>query len=142
MLAAGLFREMLICYAGDITPVDVAIQSGGADCPFPGSFLLVYNNVDGNTIHDLLGNICGETVVVAQFYFRAFGGSVEISVVLGDLRRITEWAAGGLCSKMWVQTTLDLPIDGGGRETKNMRNLRTATATVIELFNEKSVIPV
>lgn len=71
LLTAGLLREVLICYAGDIAPVYVTIQSGGADCPFPGSFLLVYNNVDGDSMLDLLGNICGETVVVAQLYLCA-----------------------------------------------------------------------
>ena len=139
LLTTGLLREVPISDTGDIAPVYVTIESGGADCPFPGSFLLVYNNVDGDTIHDLLGNICGEAVVVAQLYFWPFCRGLMVCIVLCDLCRVVPWAAAGFCTKVWIQATLYLTVYGGWSEAKQMGDFKTGLTGIIALLDAETV---
>ena len=65
-----------------------------------------------------------------------------IGVVLGDLRRVMKWSPGGFCAQVRVQAMLYFTVDGGGRETENMRYAGAVLTVIIELFNEQAVIPV
>ena len=67
---------------------------------------------------------------------------MTVGVVLGDLRRVMKWSSGGFCAEMRVQAMLYFAVDGGGGETKSMRNAGAVLAAVIELLNEQAVIPV
>lgn len=79
---------MPISDTGDIAPVYVAIERSGADCPFMGLSFLADNDIKRNTVFNLLGNICGEAVVVAQLYFWPLCRGLMVCVVLCDLCRV------------------------------------------------------
>ena len=101
LLTAGLFGQMLTCDAGDIAPVYVAIEGSCTDCPFMGLLFLTDDNIYRNSVFDLLGNICGEAVVVAQLYFWPFCGGLAVCVVLCDFGRVAAWTAGSFRAKIF-----------------------------------------
>lgn len=100
LLTTGLLREVPISDTGDIAPVYVAIERSGADCPFMSLSFLADNDIKRNTVFDLLGNICGEAVVVAQLYFWPLCRGLMVCVVLCDLCRVMPWATAGFCTKV------------------------------------------
>ena len=66
LLAAGLFREVLICQAGDIATVNIAIECGRADRPLTLPLLSIDNDIHRKTLLDEPGNFGGVCMMIAQ----------------------------------------------------------------------------
>ncbi len=135
----GLLWEVSIGDAGDIATIYVAIERDGADCPLMGLPFLADNDIKRNTVFDLLGNICGEAVVVAQLYFRPLCRGLIVCIVLCDLCRVVPWAAAGFCAKVWIQAMLYLPVYGGRSKAQQIGDFKARFTIVVKLLDTETV---
>ena len=104
-----------------------------------GLSFLADNDIKRNTVFDLLGNICGEAVVVAQLYFWPFCRGLMVCIVLCDLCGVVPWTAAGFCAKVWIQAMLYLPVYGGRSKAKQTGDFKTGFAIVVELLDTETV---
>lgn len=141
LLPAGFYGKGFIGDTRDKALIDITIQGDSGNCPPALAF-----QISDDLIRRLAGEDTGRyglgvIVMLVQFDGAAFGGSLPLGVIVGNLSGIMLDSFPSCAVQVVIQAPLNFGIDGGHGETGHLGDAAVRSASVKQFLDLEAVNP-